>query len=866
MGFTKRASVQVIASAVVDGTTGGLQKLASQQTTARSYYLDGSRKIDVAKLLGKVADKFAVSANPSDYIFEAIRANTTNVPNENHDGFHQSELLRFDLRMGMPVYHSYVGKPHHVNHRTSNPKTARGVIVDVHYNDDAPALEACPAEGCNTRTAERSNRDATGIHCAKCGTVVKDEFVEALVAVDTKKDPVFAEGVRTGQLNASSMGCTCAYTTCNVCQHVATSRPEFCDHIRTGNKGTFWRKADSGGKWTRIEAKAAKAEFAKRGMAFVASDFCSLRTDDGFEVRKAFEYCGDVEFDELSRVDQPADPKALQREILKSASSELPSAAELQAESEALIKATAAVAAQPQRKAAQLSPETIQELQSLDPETALQQVEEALAGAHEGDVIVNINDPETSPSDAPAVETQSIEDYSEQELDDVGPTSPGDENVTPEEMGFMPPGASKEADGDVVAAPAPTRSARMYAKTYQDWTVEVTAQGTARVVSPAGPVLLVKAAAAPKNDTDRVAFGREVLSHIFSHGLVKTAERYSAVLDSKFAQVVDYAVDDMKGFEDKYMADSVLENGESAHDMAGVDKSDNTPEVIGDGEDNSDMADKRDGAPESTLEEGALDHELQNDVSVTPGDVGQMTEEDNSDMRADRQSPPDSALDNETHDHKERLAAKKHAARLEKLTAAKLAQAKADGASEVAAAKRAAIDTFTRALRIVAKRHSRNLELSPLKEALGVVLASSRTVGQDAMTGEPLEYEPLPQDLTVHLVEAAWKDGADAQIEELIRRATELSVAGDEYLRAAESDIEKIAHTVPSVNSAVLSEEDFSVAQRATTLRQAAKQGSMALPAAGAENTNVGADRRSAIQAAIGGSLLNNKRNQFRPN
>jgi len=153
MGFHKTASVQPLGSFSVD--TNGKRTAAALtsdgEQARRSYYLDGEAKLDVRGSLARVADKYAISADPSDYIYEAIRANTVNVPNDNHDGFHRDELLRFDTRLKTAVYLTYREKPHHVNHRTDNPKTARGVILDSHYNDDAPPLEMCPTAGCNTR-------------------------------------------------------------------------------------------------------------------------------------------------------------------------------------------------------------------------------------------------------------------------------------------------------------------------------------------------------------------------------------------------------------------------------------------------------------------------------------------------------------------------------------------------------------------------------------------------------------------------------------------------------------------------------------------------------------------------------------------
>lgn len=331
--FKKYASVTSIATATFEND--GLRRVAAKSADAApptsnlaSFYLDGSRKLDVRGMLAKAADKYNLSADPADYIFEAIRANTVNVPNENHDGFHRNELLRFDVRyaspfgdrVGAPVYLTYVGKPHHLNHKTDDPKRARGVILDAHYNDSTPALAECGL--CKNATSDEAGRDASGIHCKKCGSVVKDEFVEILVAVDTKKDPALARGIQAGVLNAGSMGCNCASTVCNVCNHVARSVQEFCDHIRGASKGSLWMR--KGEKFERTTREDVMNMLRRAGYQLgPASDFTVgvslFGPDNEFEVRKAFEYCQGVEFDEYSRVHRPADPKARTVEILKAA-------------------------------------------------------------------------------------------------------------------------------------------------------------------------------------------------------------------------------------------------------------------------------------------------------------------------------------------------------------------------------------------------------------------------------------------------------------------------------------------------------------------------------------------------------------------
>ncbi len=275
--FLKHAKVPIIAIAEAKLESGS-DALSFKLTAGRkdaSYYQANAGRIDVGGMLKLVAENYDISANPHDYIFEAARAVTAEVPNENGDGFPRNELLRFDHRLGKAVYQTFILKPHHINHRADNPKTSRGVVLDASYNDMAPPLNNCP--DCGTKTAGVEGRDAaTGIHCIKCGSVVKDEFVELLLAIDTKKDPTFAEGVRTGSLDSLSMGCEASYTDCSICDNRARSVSEFCSHIKSGKKKRF--KTASG-------------------------------------MRMSFEKCGGVIFTEISRVDQPADPTAKQREL-----------------------------------------------------------------------------------------------------------------------------------------------------------------------------------------------------------------------------------------------------------------------------------------------------------------------------------------------------------------------------------------------------------------------------------------------------------------------------------------------------------------------------------------------------------------------
>ena len=660
--FRKVARFQPLGTAEVseDGFLRVARKgrTAGHNKAAQSYFLDGARKLDVRSLLKKVASQYAVSGNPRDYIFEAIRANTTNTPNENHDGFHQTELFRFDKRIGMPVYQTYIGKPHHVNHKTENPKAARGVVIDAHYHDETPPLNDCPR--CHLRTAARKNRDETGIHCRRCGFVVRDEFVEILVGVDTVKDPIFAKGVRTGQLSAGSMGCNCLNTSCNVCGHIAYSRPEFCEHIRGANKGTLWQK--DRGVWTKAAPHKIAQELRRRRYEPIFDDFCYVRTDDGFEVRKAFEYCQQVIFDEYSRVDQPADPKALQREILTRTASVsvpgnvLPSPEELRRESELLIQAA-------QRQGAHMPKAASRTAQPLGPPAAgMPQtsdfiVDEAIQD--NVDIVIQPSDEmgQGQPGmpgapgmpEAPGAGPQTIDQFTQNQPGAPGAPPPGPPGAPPAPGG---PGTAEEFGIISTEASAPRAARRepmKFVASFEGWTCEVSAQGNARIKNAKRePILIVRGAPA-SSASKRREFGRKVMASVLTHGLVDTAIKMDGLFTPRMAQVVDGAIDDMQEFADKYMHDSVLEEAAGNDDMNG-DLRGKPPTSIVNDEDDDMAGDERGTPPKDVLTEGTVDH-----TEGMPEKPSSPTSEDNTDMRDPKRDKKnlgsDSVLDSEIHDH-----------------------------------------------------------------------------------------------------------------------------------------------------------------------------------------------------------------------
>lgn len=929
-GFRKTAKVEHVATLAFDPGQGGLRKTAQLDAAQRSYYLDGSAKVDVRGILKRQAQKFAISGNPSDYLFEVIRANTTSVFNDNHDGFSRDELLRFDPRLKTAVFLTYREKPHHVNHRTDNPKRARGIILDSHYNAESTPLEHCP--GCNLRTAERQNRDKSGIYCKRCASVVNDEFVEILVAVDKKKDPAFARAVETGQLRFGSMGCTCSETVCNVCSNVARTQREFCKHIAS-HKGTYWAKKPGQGDWTQVNPRTAEAEMKRRDRVFHARDFVALKADDGYEVRKAAEWCQGVEYDEYSRVHMPADPKAERIELLnKAAGAGDPTPEDLRHETANLVAAARTAirgrrnkTASGQEKTAMkyfvvrvdgdpgdtYAAETLDralELAAPDAGSKIEvaEVEADDAGAArlmpsdddyqphmgadaehqmEGDVIINISeDPATGEESIQTTDDpedpMSIEDFTENELGDSD--SLDKETFTPEELGVMPASASKEA--------------AVSHTSYADWTVQVTPRGVAQVAAPSGPVLLVTPKKALKTDRARLAFGREVMDHLCDHGLLRTAQKYQANFHVKFASVVDGAVDDMVAYEDKQMKSDVAGGGMS--DMSGNYGGEQRGRHADDVRDD-DHVDMEPGSRKPQVKKTDENRITDNELENTDARPESATENEGSDMREKRPEfsvAKDDALQNAVFDHHAMLGkwvkspvgktakvasfsqkAQSFTLVDNKLTSSEVKASdllsqwkqldqgpstyeenlKRWAKSEIEKARKAAVSDVFRALRIAAQRAHKGLERSPLKEAVATQLASSKVVGHDGISRAPLEYQGMSDELSIHLVEAAFAEAGERDIDTLLSRAAKLMKYDNNFLKSAESDLSKTAHRVPVVTAASMVDD---LDREAEALRRSASAGNLELapqPSQDERSTRVAVqtnDSADKIRSALGGT------------
>jgi hypothetical protein len=166
-------------------------------------------------------------------------------------------------------YSTFIGKPIFVDHNNSNPKRARGVIVDSKFNvlDHKTAAEGDSYWG---------GKDVDEEHFPPAE-------VELLLEVDAENFPKFAKAIVDGDLDGFSMGCDVDYSKCSHCGNKASSPDEYCDHI---------------------VMKGAEHKFTAK---------------DGTKTsKKSYENCYGIKFFEISGVFDPADETALAREVKSS--------------------------------------------------------------------------------------------------------------------------------------------------------------------------------------------------------------------------------------------------------------------------------------------------------------------------------------------------------------------------------------------------------------------------------------------------------------------------------------------------------------------------------------------------------------------
>lgn len=232
--------------------------------------------------LNKLAD-FEDYRTEDGYLYARIRAISSRV-NKNSDGWPSVELAGspeiFEQHRsaagGFTVeaangnekqgFATFIGKPIFVDHHNTDPKKARGVIVDAKLNvlDHKTAAE---------------NDDYWGGHDVD-GEHMPPTEVELLLEVDAKTFPRLADAIVSGDLDGFSMGCDVEYSKCSHCGNKASAPDEYCSHI---------------------VMKGAHHDY---------------KTADGKRVsKKSYENCYGIHFFEISAVFDPADETALAREV-----------------------------------------------------------------------------------------------------------------------------------------------------------------------------------------------------------------------------------------------------------------------------------------------------------------------------------------------------------------------------------------------------------------------------------------------------------------------------------------------------------------------------------------------------------------------
>lgn len=123
------------------------------------------------------------------FLYVSARACTADVPNLNYDMLPHDELKE--------AYKSFIGAYVYLNHDNTDPRKARGAIIDAKYHDEDP----------------------------------DDKWVEILMEMDEEKCPKLCSLMRSGDIDTVSMGCSIQSSTCSICGNTAEFPHQFCDHI-----------------------------------------------------------------------------------------------------------------------------------------------------------------------------------------------------------------------------------------------------------------------------------------------------------------------------------------------------------------------------------------------------------------------------------------------------------------------------------------------------------------------------------------------------------------------------------------------------------------------------------------------------------
>ena len=126
------------------------------------------------------------------YLYAVSRAISSRV-NANYDGWPVDELKK--------AYKTFVGRPVFVEHNNSDPKDARGVVLDSLYRE------------------------------SKLASGHTDGSVYCLMEIDAHTFPKLGQAIMSGQIPGVSMGADVGFTVCSACGNNAKTERDYCEHL-----------------------------------------------------------------------------------------------------------------------------------------------------------------------------------------------------------------------------------------------------------------------------------------------------------------------------------------------------------------------------------------------------------------------------------------------------------------------------------------------------------------------------------------------------------------------------------------------------------------------------------------------------------
>ena len=177
----KRASIKSMPIEALNSPTGkdwDLFNLSRLKVAA----IDKTKKTDLGGF-----DLSAALKDHPNHLFVKAFAIKENEVNDNGDAFSPEELKK--------AAHTFIGCPVFVNHQNDDVEKARGKVVHAWYDADAGGI-----------------------------------FV--INMVDKEAYPPLARGIEEGYIVGTSMGAQVTYSCCSACHNKASTKDEFCDHIK----------------------------------------------------------------------------------------------------------------------------------------------------------------------------------------------------------------------------------------------------------------------------------------------------------------------------------------------------------------------------------------------------------------------------------------------------------------------------------------------------------------------------------------------------------------------------------------------------------------------------------------------------------